>query len=326
MSSLQQNQEEDGSLQQTLRFEVRDRGIGMNPQQLDKIFQPFEQVGDVKRRAAGTGLGLTISRQLVELMGGQLQVSSKLGQGSTFWFEATFPVLEEVTAQDQLTEQRRIVGYQGKRRHILVVDDKEENRLVLQNMLEPLGFEIALGEDGQQEIELAQQIQPDCILTDLVMPVKTGFEAVKEIRSIPEIKDVIIIVISASVLDMDREKSRLMGCDSFLPKPVEEPKLLALLQEHLQLDWIYEQIDEPDSNHLVTTETAAAQTLIAPPTEEMAILYELAMLGSMKKIRERAIYLEGLDEQYAPLAAKLQELAQGFQEKAIINLIEQYLP
>ncbi len=309
----------------TLRFEVRDTGVGMNPQQLAKIFQPFEQVGDVKRQDAGTGLGLSITIHLVELMEGKLQVRSELGKGSTFCFEATFPVGEEVMTQDKLTEPRRILGYEGKLRHILIVDDKEDNCLVLQNMLEPLGFEVTLGKDGQQAIKLAQQIQPDCILTDLFMPFKDGFEAVKEIRSIPEIKDVIVIAISASVQDIAREKSRLMGCDSFLPKPVDETKLLDLLQKYLQLSWIYKEINESDSNHLVTTEAATAQTFIAPPTEEMEILYELAMLGSMKQIRERAIYLEKLDEQYAPLAAKLQDLAQGFQEKAIVNLIEQYL-
>ena len=308
----------------TLRFEVQDTGVGMNPQQLDKIFQAFEQVGDVKRRGAGTGLGLAISRQLVELMGGDIQVSSELGKGSTFCFEATFPVVEQVSPQEILKQQKQIKGYQGKKRHILVVDDKEENRLVLQSMLEPLGFEITLGEDGQQEIELAQKIKPDCILTDLVMPVKTGFEAVKEIRQIPEIKDVIIIAISASVLDMDRAKSKDFGCNSFLSKPVNELKLLALLQEYLKLDWIYEDVEQSRSSPALTTETDE-QTLVAPPSEEMAILYELAMLGSMKKIRERAIHLEELDEQYAPLAAKLRDLASGFQEKAIVNLIKQYL-
>ena len=311
--------------QKTLRFEVRDTGIGMNSQQLAKIFQPFEQVSDVKRQDAGTGLGLTITRYLVKLMGGKLQVSSELGQGSTFWFEATFPVVEQVTTQYKLSEQKRVISYQGKQRHILVVDDREENRLVLQNLLELLGFEVTLGENGQQAIELAQQIQPDCILIDLVMPVKTGFEAVKEIRQIPAIENVIIIAISASVLEMNRQQSQIAGCEAFLSKPVEETKLLALLQEYLQLDWIYEELEESEASELVTTETAAAQTLTAPPPEELEILYELAMLGSMKKIRERAIYLEELDEKYAPLAAKLQELAQGFQEKAIVNLIEQYL-
>lgn len=299
----------------------------MNPQQLNKIFQAFEQVGDKKRREQGTGLGLAISRQLVELMGGQLQVTSELEKGSTFWFEITLPVVE--TLKNQTTderEQRQIVGYQGERKHILVVDDKDENRLVLQNMLEPLGFKISVADDGQQEIDFAQKLKPDCILTDLVMPVKTGFEAVKEIRNLPEVKDIVIIAISASVLDMDREKSRILGCDSFLPKPVDQIKLLAVLQEYLQLDWIYEEIEESSSDNLTTTEANSTKILIAPPSEEMEILYELAMLGSMKKIRERAIYLEKLDKQYEPLADKLKELAQGFQEKAIVNLIEQYLP
>ncbi len=311
---------------QTFRFEVIDTGIGMNPQQLDKIFQAFEQVGDKKRQEEGTGLGLAISKQLVELMGGQLQVLSEIGKGSTFWFEVTLPVIETLINLEAREEtQRQIVGYRGEKKHILVVDDKEENRLVLQNMLEPLGFKVSLADDGQQEIDFAQELKPDCILTDLVMPVKTGFEAVKEIRNLPEVKDVVIIAISASVLDMDRAKSQVLGCDSFLPKPVDETKLLAALQEYLQLDWICEEIEESSSAHLTTTEATANQTLIAPPPEEREILYELAMLGSMKKIRERAIYLEELDEQYIPLAAKLKDLTQGFQEKAIINLIKQYL-
>ncbi|MDJ0903107.1 MAG: ATP-binding protein [Xenococcus sp. MO_188.B8] len=309
----------------TLRWEVTDTGVGMDSPQIAKIFQPFEQVGDLKRQDGGTGLGLTITKHLVELMGGKLQVSSELGKGSTFWFEVTFPVIEQITTQDKLPEPRRILGYQGKRRHLLIVDDKEDNRLVLQNMLEPLGFEVTLGENGQQEIELARQIQPDCILTDLIMPIKTGLEAVQTIRQIPELQNVIIIAISASVLDQNRQQSQIAGCEAFLAKPIDEQELLTLLQKHLKLDWIYEEIDKGDANHLVTTETNATTTLIAPPPEEMAILYKLAMLGSMKKIRERAIYLEELDEQYAPLAAKLKDLAQGFQEKAIVNLVEQYL-
>ena len=325
VSSQQPAYEEDELLKQTLHFEVRDTGIGMNPQQLAKIFQPFEQVGDIKRRAAGTGLGLAITKQLVELMGGKLQVSSELSKGSTFWFDVTFPIVELVTAQDESICTSIIVGYQGKRRRILVVDDKEENRLVLQNMLEPLGFELTFGEDGQQSIELAEKMQPDCILTDLVMPVRTGFEAVKEIRQIRDLQDVMIIAISASVREVERQQSKVAGCNAFLPKPIDEQKLLDLLQKYLQLDWIYEDESESKIFGSVTTEVAATKTLIVPPQEEMQILYELAMLGSMRKIRERAIYLEQLNEEYAPLAAKLQDLAQGFQEKAIVNLIKQYL-
>ena len=313
----------------TLRFKIIDTGVGISSEQLEKIFQPFEQVGESKRREEGTGLGLAISRQLVELMGSKLQVSSQLGKGSTFWFEVSLPIVKTLSFKEQRQkQQQRIIGYQGQRRQILIVDDKEENRLVLLNMLEPLGFEVILGNDGQEEIDIAQKIQPDCILTDLVMPVKTGFEAVKEIRTIPELKNVIIIAISASVLDMDRQKSKLLGCDSFLAKPVDEQDLFSSLQEFLKLEWIYEEITELETEveAQVNSQVSLSEYLVAPPIEEIEILYELAMLGSMKKIRERAFYLEELDQKYLPFANKLRDLAQGFQEKAIVNLIEQYLP
>ena len=311
----------------TLRFAVSDTGVGMSPEQLEQIFQAFEQVGDKQRQDEGTGLGLAISRRLVELMKGELQVKSELGVGSTFWFDVSLPVVETLISKEQLqTDTCQIVGYQGERKSILVVDDKEENRLVLQNMLEPLGFEILLGNNGQEEIDLAQEKQPDCILTDLVMPVKTGFEAVKEIRHIAELKDIIIIAISASVLDMDRQKSRHIGCDSFLAKPVDEKELYAVIKEFLDLEWIYEEITEAKPEVAAETPASKPPDLVVPPTKEMEVLYELAMLGSMKKIRERAFYLEELDPQYLAFADKLKNLAQGFQEKAIVNLIEQYLP
>jgi signal transduction histidine kinase/DNA-binding NarL/FixJ family response regulator len=314
----------DNSNSKAIHFEVSDTGVGIAPQQLDRIFQPFKQVGNIKRRETGTGLGLAISTQLVTLMGGQIGVKSQLGQGSSFWFDATFPVDDCAITYYQSEQKKRIIGYKGQKRKILVVDDKEENRLVILNMLEPLGFEIILAQDGQQEIDLARQIQPDCILTDLVMPVKTGFEAVREIRQIPEIKDVIIIAISASVLDTDRQKSRIVGCEAFLPKPIQEQQLLLLLQTYLKLDWIYEET-ETSLNLPPATAPPSPQKLIAPPTEEVEILYELAMLGSMKKIRERADYLAELDGKYLPFARKIQNLAQKFQEKAIVKLIEEFL-
>ncbi|WP_036486276.1 hybrid sensor histidine kinase/response regulator [Myxosarcina sp. GI1] len=306
---------------QTLRFEVIDTGVGMTPQQLEKIFQPFEQVGDAKQRAMGTGLGLAITKELVELMSGELQVSSELGKGSNFWFEATFPVIEAATVSKSEVVGR-IINYRGDRRQILIADDREVNRSLLVNLLEPLGFETSTAENGQQVIELTQTLKPDLIITDLVMPVVTGLEAAQKIRQIPEVRHTPIIAVSASVLEVDRQKSQLAGCDAFLAKPIDEEQLLLLLQEYLKLEWIYEEI-EPTISKSVATE---AESIKAPPPEEMEKLYELAMLGSMKKIKERAMYLEELDKQYAPLAAKLKNLADGFQEKAIVNLIEQYRP
>ncbi len=171
----------------TLRFDVIDTGIGINPQQIQQIFQAFEQVGDRNRQAEGTGLGLAISRQLLGLMNSNLNVTSKPNVGSTFWFELS----------------------------LYVVSDNKV------------------------------QSQPNILLRESV--------------SAPETKPTLSLA------------------------------------------------------------------LVAPPPEEIETLHKLAMLGSMKKIRERAKYLELLDCKYIPLAQKLDELAQGFQEKAIVNLIEQYL-
>ncbi|MBP0020494.1 MAG: response regulator [Cyanobacteria bacterium SBLK] len=308
---------------QTFRFEIIDTGVGISEEQQQKIFQPFEQVGDARRRDRGTGLGLAISRQLVELMGGEIQVKSELGRGSNFWFDVAFPIVD-VQLSLATEVSGKIIGYSGERRTILVVDDKEENRLVLLDMLEPLGFTVELAEDGLQAVETTRKIQPDLILTDLVMPVMSGFEAIQEVRKIPEVRDTPIIAISASVLDMDRKRSRIAGCNDFLSKPVEEEKLLALVAEYLHLEWLYENI--PKSSTI--KEEKYSQTtgdFIIPPAEEIEVLYELAMIGSMKKIRDRAAYLEMLNDKYLPFADRLKDLAHGFQEEEIVALIEKYL-
>ena len=307
---------------QTFRFEIIDTGIGISPEQQTKIFQAFEQVGDQKRQAEGTGLGLSISKRFVNLMDGQLQVQSELGKGSTFWFEIVLPVVDTVQHTKALAKPRNIIGYQGKRKKLLVVDDKAENRQLLISMLSPLGFEIVLGEDGQQAIDLAQQTNPDCILTDVVMPNKSGFEAVQEIRNIPKLANIPIVAISASVTAREKQKSLEAGCNHFLPKPINEDKLQQVISKLLQLEWIFEKSGDVA---LKTSKSSSPQTMVIPPAEELEALYKLAMLGSMRKIRDRANYLEELDSQYTPLATELKKLAQGFQEKAIITLIEKYL-
>jgi CheY-like chemotaxis protein len=195
--------------------------------------------------------------------------------------------------------------------------------LVLLNMLEPLGFEVMMAENGRQEVELAKTLMPDLILTDLVMPHKSGFEAVQEIRQIPHLQHTPMIAVSASVMDMDQKRCQAAGFEAFLPKPVDEQQLLDLLAQFLELAWIYEMTPEPQD--ILTAVGTIAPSLFVPPPDELEVLYELAMLGSMRKIRERAIYLEAQDDRYIPFASKLKDLAQGFQEKAIVALIEKHL-
>ena len=306
-----------------LRFEVIDTGVGMTDKELATIFLPFEQVGDAKQRAQGTGLGLAITRRLLSLMGAEVNVKSQLGVGSWFWFDLILPV-REVIARDQERISAKIIGYKGRKRAILVVDDRLENRLVLLNMLSPRGFEVQLAQNGQEGVQLARKNKPDLILTDLVMPVMSGFEAVKVIRQIVEIKDTPIIAISASVFEMDQKKSRIAGCDDFLPKPVNEKKLLAAISRQLDIEWIYEE-NEPHTqagNHSPNAKNPLI--LIPPPAEALNQLYELATLGKMSVLRQRVAHLEQIDSQYTPFANKMRELVRGFEDDKILALIEEY--
>ena len=233
----------------TIRFEVIDTGIGMNKEVLEKIFQPFEQAGNNTNRSKGTGLGLSISQKLVELMGSKIQVSSQLGRGSTFWFDVAFDVVEiKVDKQMQLDRNpSQILGYKGNTRQILIIDDRAENRDLLLKILKPLGFELAEATNGQEGLEIAISMKPDIILTDLLMPYKTGVTMVSDLRQIPELKDTPVIALSASTLEIMEKKSLSVGCNLFLPKPIDEEKLLAYLQEFLNLEWVYQgSFDKPE--------------------------------------------------------------------------------
>ncbi len=319
LNELNELNELEISKTQKLLFEIEDTGVGMTPEQLAKIFEPFEQVGTAARRTEGTGLGLTISRQLVELMGSELQVTSEFGRGSTFWFEAELPGM---AVQPQETPARRgqITGYTGERRKVLVVDDKLDNRLVLFNLLDPLGFEVIVAEDGQEGVAKAQETGPDVILMDLVMPVMNGFEAVTTLRQLPAFKDTPILAVSASVLAMDHTQSQQIGCDGFIMKPVDADHLLTCLERRLHVTWMYEDL------LLESEETAQSWSeadLIPPPPEELETLYELAMFGNMDLIRERARYLKELDRKYRPFAKRLHELAAALEDEQIVALIEQ---
>ncbi|MEM7347109.1 MAG: ATP-binding protein, partial [Chloroflexota bacterium] len=306
-----------------LEFEIVDTGVGMTAEDITKIFQPFEQVGDEDARQEGTGLGLAITLQLVDLMGGKIDVKSALGKGSTFQIEVEFPVLQQEIEPSLLIKTapaQQIIGYEGERRTLLVVDDRPTNRQVLHNLLHPLGFEIIEAEDGQALLEQTQQQHPDLILTDLVMPVKTGFEAIKELRQHPTLAKTPVIAISASTFTADQFQSQAAGFDAFLSKPVDTTKLLPLLEQLLYLTWNVETTtsdippDPPDT------------TLQPPPLEQLEEAYEQAMIGSMSGIRNQADQIELLGPKYLPFAQRLRTLAQGFEDEEIIALIKQFLP
>ena len=220
----------DGQERARLRFEVSDSGIGMNSDDMQTLFQPFQQVGDVGRRRGGTGLGLAISRQLVHLMGGEIRVTSTPGQGSRFWFELELPLAQ---AQPAAAAERIVVGYDGVRKKVLVVDDIEENRMVLVDMLRPLGFLTYEAHDGREGLERAKALLPDLILMDNVMPVMNGLETTRRLRELPELKHVPVLAISASASEADRDEAVAAGATDFVTKPFRASQLLTLLELHL---------------------------------------------------------------------------------------------
>jgi CheY-like chemotaxis protein len=222
-----------------VRFQIEDTGIGIKPEQLDTIFLPFEQVSHTDHKADGTGLGLTITKQLLEKMDSQIHVESTWGIGSRFWFDLDLP---EATEWDQSVsiQPQSIRGYSGDRRTILVVDDRWENCTLFTSILEPLGFEIIEAIHGQDGLEKAQTCLPDLIITDWMMPVMDGFAMITKIRQSETLQAIPIIISSANVLNFNHQQSHKVGCNAFLPKPLQRDELLSLLQQHLNLTWMTE--------------------------------------------------------------------------------------
>ncbi|MBW4683269.1 MAG: AAA family ATPase [Microcoleus vaginatus WJT46-NPBG5] len=309
-----------------IRFQVEDTGVGMTAEQLKEIFMPFHQVGEHNRKAEGTGLGLAISRQLVEMMGGEIKVNSIPGKGSTFFFDLDLPAVSELQNRFKLNE-RTIIGFKGPNRKILVVDDKLENRSILVGLLQPLGFEVAEAANGQECLEKTAQFKPNLILIDLVMPVLDGFEATRRIRKSPAFSGVVVIASSASVFDFEQQKSWDAGCDDFLPKPVRTEELLEKLRTHLKLEWVYEETPNDKVKKTEKTQELVLNTpdsIVAPPAEEIAVFWDLAMMGDLKGIQEEAAKLEEFDTQYIPFATELKQFAKGFKVKQIREFLKKY--
>lgn len=305
-----------------IRFAVQDTGTGIAPEHLERIFLPFEQTEKAKLQTEGTGLGLAISQTIVELMNSQIQVRSELGVGSVFEFEIVCPLAENWIESNTVTNIGRIQGYAGEPRTILIVDDRWENRSVIVNLLEPIGFSLIEANNGQEGLDKAKEIQPDLIIADLAMPVMSGFEMTRLLRSLEAFRKLPIIASSASVSNIDRQQSLEAGYDDFLPKPVSASELLDQLEHHLQLEWIY----QADATEVAapTTEAASA-TIVIPSATELTNLYKAAQAGYVIDIQTEANRLKALDVKYTAFADQVLQLAEEFEDEAIANLIQPHM-
>ncbi len=303
---------------ETIRFSVSDTGPGIAEEDQRKLFEPFTQVGHrAAATASGTGLGLAISRSLVERMGGRLQVESQPDRGSRFWFDVALPVATGAMPA-AVTTTRRIVGYTGDRRRVLIVDDNATNRAVMVDRLAPLGFELAEAADGLAALTLAATFQPDLVLMDLRLPGGIdGLETTRRLRQTGRGDGLKIVAVSASAYDLDRGECVAAGCDGFLAKPFREEELWSVAERALALCWVQAETEE--------TRSPFAEVIDPPPAAAASAIYELAAKGDVVGLRARAQALMALDPKYTPFAHGVLELAARFKMKAIRQFVAPYV-
>jgi PAS domain S-box-containing protein len=306
-----------------VRFSIQDTGVGISPEQIKKIFLPFEQVGSRSRQIEGTGLGLAISEKILHLMNSQIHVSSNLGEGSMFFFDLELPVVNAWNTTTTVNEQGKIIGYVGPRRKILLIDDKDINRQMLVQILTPLGFECAEAENGEIGLEQANLMQPDLIITDLVMPVLDGLEMTKRLRKQAEFAETIIIAYSASVLTEDLFASQEAGCNDFLNKPIDVERLLILMKTYLNVEWVYEVSELPTTTKEDDQSASIEQAI--PSLAELEKIYASARIGDIIALEKDINYLKLRDIRYENFCDRLLQLSQTFQVRAILKLLENYM-
>jgi predicted ATPase/signal transduction histidine kinase/CheY-like chemotaxis protein len=307
--------------QTTITFEIEDTGAGIAPEELDSLFEAFVQTKTGKESQEGTGLGLPISRKFVQLMGGDITVSSEVGRGTTFKFDITVSVVD---VSDIETKQatRRVIALEPNqpRYRILIVDDKQDNRQLLIKLLNPLGFELKEASNGAEAVEIWDKWEPHLIWMDMRMPVMDGYEATKQIKSTTKGQATAVIALTASVLEEERAVVLSAGCDDFLRKPFPEVDLFEVMNKHLGVRYVYENPTQPDASLTQDEEqnvlTAAA--LAALPVEWLAC-FKQAIINIDLHLADTLI--EQIHAEHAALANALNSCIENFEYKKILNLI-----
>ena len=231
-----------------VRFEVEDKGIGLTGEQMQQLFQSFHQADtSTTRRYGGTGLGLVISKQLAELMGGTVGVESRLGEGSTFWFTARLAKGVAALAPDHAVQPEVLETIRGA--SILLVEDNVFSQQVGQELLEDAGATVCVANNGQEALDLLQKEHFDCVLMDVQMPVMDGYEASRSIRANPQLAGTLIIAMTANAGRADQQRCLDAGMDEFLTKPIAPKQLFTVLAR-----WMHQRAREQRS-----AEAAAAR-------------------------------------------------------------------
>ena len=326
--------------QDVAAFEVQDSGLGISEADQKVIFEPFTQGPSGLNSGQGTGLGLTISRNFVLLMGGDLRVASTEGQGSTFGFEVRLPATGEAEAR---LEERKVLGLApGQPNYrILVADDRWENRAVLVKLLSSVGFQVREAVDGKETLEIWRTWQPHLIWMDMRMPLMDGMEATRMIR-IAEVdqsqqrlelaqekdsmgrlasefpKHCVVIALTASAFEHNRSAILAAGCDDFVTKPFQNSTVFEKLAKYLGVQFIYE---EPNAEPSFQSKTSVLtpDQLMSLPSEWIDQLGQAAALGDDQAVNRIVDQILRTDEN---LGQELRHMVKKFQFEEIIQLIE----
>lgn len=305
-----------------LRIEVEDTGKGVDPADRERIFAPFEQGEEGRRRESGVGLGLAISREIVQRMQGSLSVEAGSAGGSRFIVRLDLPVTSR--ALDADTAPHSVAGYAGRVRRILAVDDQAGNTALVEQMLRPLGFDVRTAGGAEDALAQAQGWRPDLVLMDLRMPGMSGFDCARVLRQ--ELRAVPIVAASASAQDLTSAAADGTLFSACLRKPFQLRDLLDVLQTQLGLSWRHAERRARVSSVESAAAPEAPEALVgAPPAERLREILEYARLGKWPRIEQAALDLGRQGAQHAAFVKRLLAIAQEFDEARLARFIERHL-
>jgi CheY-like chemotaxis protein/nitrogen-specific signal transduction histidine kinase len=304
-----------------VRFDISDTGIGIAPQDQERIFMPFER-GSAGRRASsvGTGLGLSITRMLTVLMGGDLGLRSGPG-GSTFsvrlYLSEVQPPAED--AAPRLHAERVISGYRGPRRTLLVVDDQPIHRQLQAGLLIPLGFIVREAASGRECLEIVAETLPDAVLLDLSMDDLSGWETARLLRERHPARELPIVIVSADLFENQPERLLAADCQAFVAKPVRESELLDTLARLLAIAWEEQEAYQPLAIPGGTAPAPLPEHVPALPDDLREELARLARFGNATGCRQALARAAEQRPDLAPRLQALDELARRFDFAALLH-------
>jgi signal transduction histidine kinase/CheY-like chemotaxis protein len=310
-----------------LSFSVSDTGMGISDAELNKLFEAFSQTESGKESQEGTGLGLVISRQFVQLMGGDIAVESEVGKGTTFKFDIEVKPGQEIISNKGVLH-KKVLGLASDQAvyKILSVDDKSINRQLLIKLLVPLGFEVKEASDGQEAIAIWEEWEPHLIFMDMRMPIMDGYEATKYIKSTTKGNATAVIALTASVLEEEKAIILSAGCDDFLRKPFKENVIFETLSKHLGVRYIYETLADDnlvsDDSKLMLPSTDLA-ILMTMSDQWRSQLSEAAIEGDSNRVM--GLIQEIPDEESTAIKI-LEKFASQFMFDEIVELLNGSIP